>query len=92
VLMLFIAVSDQSSDVLYILLQVDYVRLHGYEFHLFTSVVDKSLTKLCVACTFAQSVCISAEKALQSGLPEDCAPARLPALCRARHPPRCRGF
>lgn len=31
------------------LVQMDYVRLHGYEFHLFTSVVDKSLTKLCVS-------------------------------------------
>jgi hypothetical protein len=27
-------------------LQLDYVRLHGYEFHLFTSVVDPTLPKL----------------------------------------------
>ena len=27
--------------------QIDYARMHGYEFHLYTHVVDKSLPKLC---------------------------------------------
>ena len=28
--------------------KLDYVKLHGYEFHLATHVIDKSLPKLCV--------------------------------------------
>ena len=27
--------------------KLDYVKLHGYELHLYTRVVDKSLPKLC---------------------------------------------
>lgn len=27
--------------------KLDYVKLHGYEFHLSTRVIDKSLPKLC---------------------------------------------
>ncbi len=35
-------------DVQLVAVQIDYARMHGYEFHLYTHVVDKSLPKLCV--------------------------------------------
>ena len=37
--------------------KLDYVKLHGYEFHLATRVIDKSLPKLCALSMFLLASC-----------------------------------